>query len=225
MLASASSRRQKILKERGFKFKVLKSRLNEKKIIKRFKKIPAKDLVKILALLKALKAGTRRNMLLQEDKIIAGFDTIVVCKGKIIDKPNTKKEAVKKLLFLSNKKHEVYTGIALVKFQNNNNKKQKINKGAKKITSLLKKAKLINKYLELKNILISVDSELTYVSMKRITKEIAHKYAKSKEPIGKAGAYAIQGKGKELIKKIKGGEFNVKGLPIKKFQLNLTRII
>lgn len=40
-------------------------------------------------------------------------------------------------------------------------------------------------------------------------------YIKSKEPFGKAGAYASQGQGKILLKKIIGDPYTVVGLPLK----------
>lgn len=191
ILASASRRRQRILKNSGFKFKILKSNLKEDNLIKEFKQLSPKNLVKILAFSKAFSAYLSHIAKLQGNEIIAGFDTIVVCKDKIIGKPKNKKDALKKLLFLSNKTHEVLTGVCLID---------------------LKKEKII------------IDFELTKVSMKEITKKEAIAYISTKEPMDKAGAYAIQGKGKKFVKRISGDYFNVVGLPINKFYLMLKTL-
>lgn len=55
---------------------------------------------------------------------------------------------------------------------------------------------------------------LTKVYFKKLTcKEIAA-YVASGEPLDKAGAYAIQGLGSVIVKKIEGDYFNVIGLPL-----------
>lgn len=186
ILASGSPRRKKILKSLGLKFTSVKTNLNEDLLIKKFKNCSFSNLVKILALSKAISVGTRRGMFLCENKTILGFDTIVACKNKIIGKPKNKKDALKKLLFLSNKEHKVFTGIAIVD---------------------LEKRKII------------LDYEVTKVKMKRIKKKDAINYIKTNEPMDKAGAYAIQGRGKQFIDRISGDYSTVVGLPIKKFKL------
>jgi len=55
---------------------------------------------------------------------------------------------------------------------------------------------------------------VTKVYFKKISNEEINTYAKSSEPLDKAGAYAIQGLGSVLIEKIEGDFFNVVGLPI-----------
>ncbi|MDR4507696.1 MAG: Maf family protein [Candidatus Brocadiaceae bacterium] len=54
----------------------------------------------------------------------------------------------------------------------------------------------------------------TKVYLKRITMKEIESYVQTKEPLDKAGAYAIQGLGAVLVEKIEGDYFNVVGLPL-----------
>ena len=54
----------------------------------------------------------------------------------------------------------------------------------------------------------------TKVYFKRLGIEEIRAYVRSKEPLDKAGAYAIQGLGAVFIEKIDGDFFNVVGLPL-----------
>ena len=54
----------------------------------------------------------------------------------------------------------------------------------------------------------------TRVYFKKLTREELRSYVMSKEPMDKAGAYAIQGLGAIFIEKIDGDFFNVMGLPL-----------
>ena len=54
----------------------------------------------------------------------------------------------------------------------------------------------------------------TKVYFKKLDREEIRAYVRSKEPLDKAGAYAIQGRGAVFIKKIDGDFFNVMGLPL-----------
>ena len=70
----------------------------------------------------------------------------------------------------------------------------------------------------------------TKVYFKKLGVEEISAYVSSKEPLNKAGAYAIQGLGAVFIKKIDGDFFNVMGLPLcalteslKKFGVNVLK--
>ena len=57
----------------------------------------------------------------------------------------------------------------------------------------------------------TVETEVTFTNL---NKTIIQNYCRTKEPLGKAGAYAIQGLGGSLVETIKGSYTNVVGLPL-----------
>ncbi len=56
--------------------------------------------------------------------------------------------------------------------------------------------------------------EISKVRIKTLTQEIIDSYIKTGEPLDKAGAYAIQGKGASLVESWSGSYSNIIGLPI-----------
>jgi len=61
-----------------------------------------------------------------------------------------------------------------------------------------------------------VDYELSKVKMRKLTEEEIRQYVSTGEPIGKVGAYAIQGAGSVLVDRLDGCYYNIAGLPISK---------
>ena len=58
------------------------------------------------------------------------------------------------------------------------------------------------------------ESLATKVFIKKLSKEEIENYIKTNEPLDKAGAFGIQGKGAVFVEKIEGDYYNVVGLPL-----------
>ena len=72
----------------------------------------------------------------------------------------------------------------------------------------------------------------TKVYFKELSSRQIEEYVETGEPLGKAGAYAIQGLGAAMVDKIEGDYFNVVGLPVralarelKKFGIELPKLL
>lgn len=65
------------------------------------------------------------------------------------------------------------------------------------------------------------DAEATDVTMRPLVMEEIAAYVATGEPLDKAGAYAIQGRGALLVQRVDGDYFNVVGLPL----YRLSRIL
>ena len=59
-----------------------------------------------------------------------------------------------------------------------------------------------------------VDHEETLVKMRELTPGQISNYVATGEPMDKAGAYAVQGRGSVLVERIEGDYYNVVGLPL-----------
>jgi len=117
ILASSSSRRQRILSDLGLKFEVVPSTILERHPPTRIGKLMPWEVVEKLALRKAKEVSRRVS-----EGLVIGADTIVALpiieKGKlefeIIGKPGTVREAREILRRLGGTNHEVYTGVAVI---------------------------------------------------------------------------------------------------------------
>lgn len=61
---------------------------------------------------------------------------------------------------------------------------------------------------------VDIFASITDVTFYELSDEEINRYVDSVEPLDKAGAYAIQGKGSEFVKSINGDYYTVVGLPI-----------
>ena len=107
-LASNSPRRRELLDQIGVSYRVLQADVDESARPDE----AAAALVQRLALAKA-RAG--RNDLSRDDsRPVLGADTLVLCDGRILGKPQTRTEGLVMLAALSGREHEVLTAVALV---------------------------------------------------------------------------------------------------------------
>ena len=65
--------------------------------------------------------------------------------------------------------------------------------------------------------------EISYVRFKRLTSDAIQSYLSRIDPLDKAGAYAAQGDGSEIIASIEGSFTNVVGLPMERTIAELRR--
>lgn len=111
ILASKSPRRQQLLRDAGFTFSVLAPQVDESYP----DDLPKRKIPEFLAEKKALSIQTPHK-----ESIILAADTIVLLEDKVMGKPSDKKEAKGMLECLSNRSHEVISGVCIIK---NNQKK------------------------------------------------------------------------------------------------------
>jgi septum formation protein len=105
ILASASPRRQELLRQVGLSFVVEPSHVNEQVS----EPMAPEKLVEHLALIKAREVAARHP-----ESIVLGADTIVVVDGQVLGKPADRSEAIAMLERLADREHLVMTGVALV---------------------------------------------------------------------------------------------------------------
>ena len=105
VLASASPRRQELLRSAGISFEVQPADIPENALPGE----AAKDCAERLARDKALAVARRRP-----HDFVLGADTVVVVDGQLLGKPTDAADAARMLRLLSGREHQVITGVCLV---------------------------------------------------------------------------------------------------------------
>lgn len=103
ILASSSPRRIALLKQAEYEFESVKPKVDETLE----KELPIPLAVEQVALRKALSIKS-------DEALVIGADTVVVFEDQVLGKPKDFDDAQRMLRMLSDKTHEVITGVALV---------------------------------------------------------------------------------------------------------------
>ncbi|HEX8738041.1 MAG TPA: Maf family protein [Pyrinomonadaceae bacterium] len=180
ILASGSPRRAEILTAVGWQFTKQVADIDESL---RHAETP-ENYVQRLAKEKAEAVAA-----LYENALVLGADTTVVINGEIIGKPVDLDDARAMLKKLSGNRHEVLTGVALVKVQSPKSKVQSLETVVGIQRTRVKFAAM-------------QDAEIEFLVEKG-------------EPLDKAGAYAVQAQAALFIEGIEGDYWNVVGLPVR----------
>lgn len=138
VLASASIRREELLKRIITNFEIIISDFDEA-TIKYSGKV--EEYVETLALCKAMDVLQKIKL----PSIIIGCDTVVFNEGKVLSKPKDKDDAFNMLKQLSNSTHFVYSGVAIV---NSDNRDKKVFNVVTKVKFSKLTNKQINSYIQ-----------------------------------------------------------------------------
>jgi septum formation protein len=186
VLASASPRRQELLRNAGIPFTVQPADVDETPLAGE----APRACVERLARQKALVVWQKRPR-----DVVLGADTIVVVNGAMLGKPTDADDAARMLRMLSGRVHEVITGVCVVR--------------PVASTEYRVPSETTRDSRE-----VRTASEMTQVTMSKISDEEIREYIATGEPMDKAGAYAIQGRASRWIPRIEGDYSNVVGLPV-----------
>lgn len=109
VLASSSPSRAAILRSAGLAFETLPARLDETALIESLVAEGAKprDIADALAEAKTLKVAAQ----VPSSALVIGADQLLVCEGRIFEKPRDRAEAAAHLAFLQGKTHDLVGGV------------------------------------------------------------------------------------------------------------------
>ena len=180
-MASASPRREQLLRQVGCEFRVEVSQAEENNAAD----LPPAELVRVHALAKARAVAATAPA----GEIVIGADTLVVLAGKVYGKPKSAADAESMLAELAGRTHSVWSGVAVVR-----------------------QGRCL------------VDAVETRVTLAKLSAIQIRRYVATGEPLDKAGAYAVQGRGALFVECLEGCYFNVVGLPLRALSRLLSRV-
>jgi septum formation protein len=195
VLASASPRRQQLLRSAGIPFTVQPAEIDE---TPHPGESPGHCAAR-LAREKALYVSKSRP-----GEWVLGADTIVVIDEAILGKPRDENDAARMLRLLSGRTHRVITGVCLGG--------DKLACGQRAAASEAKPLKTEDR--EPRTWVEDARSETTLVTMSDLSDAEIRSYIATGEPMDKAGAYAIQGIASRWISRVEGDYSSVVGLPV-----------
>jgi septum formation protein len=195
VLASASSRRQELLRNAAIPFTTQPADVDETP----FPGESARTCAERLAKEKALKIARHHA-----HAHVLGADTVVVVDDQILNKPVDFEDAVRMLRLLSGRVHQVITGVCLVNPL----------PGPQRPLAAKPPAPAPYTVFTTDDRQLLLASETTSVTMSEISEAEIREYVATGEPMDKAGAYAIQGRASRWIPRIMGDYSNVVGLPV-----------
>jgi len=176
VLASASPRRRGFLHQLGYHFEVVTPATEEKVR-------PGESATDYVLRNAAEKSQDVAGRVAAGSVVIAA-DTVVVLRGRIMEKPRSEGDARDMLRALGGQVHQVITGFCV--------------RGPGRDGAAAVRAQAVS----------------TDVEFKELSDEEISAYVHSGEPMDKAGAYAIQGRAAYMIRQIRGSYTNVVGLPL-----------
>ena len=197
VLASASPRRQELLRSAGISFTVQPADIDETPLAGE----SPEDCAERLARDKALTVWRTRP-----HEVVLGADTIVVADNELLAKPLDADDAARMLRLLAGREHLVITGVCLVRTVASGPLPAAGGAGTHQSAGPVKE--------QSGNPVIMTSHETTVVTMSKLSEAEIRDYVATGEPMDKAGAYAIQGIASRWIPRIEGDYSNVVGLPV-----------
>lgn len=201
VLASASPRRQELLRKAGISFIVQSADIDETPLASE----SPRECAERLAREKALTVWQTRPQ-----DMVLGADTIVAVRATILGKPVDDEDAARMLRLLSGRVHEVITGVCLVGPAASSLRLTT----SETTTTQIQPRTPITQAANSERPEMRTASETTLVTMRELSEEDIRAYVATGEPMDKAGAYAIQGMASRWIPRIEGDYSNVVGLPL-----------